>query len=129
MALALNDFSGAETGGLEETSATVGTPSAPTTNPRSGARAYRLAAGDAIEFVGIREYRQGDPIRSIHWRSWARRGEPIVKEYQDVGSGASKRRPDFQQMLRDIQDGAFDVFVCWKSDPPFPRPLPCCRPQ
>jgi len=51
MALALNDFSGAETGGLEETSATVGTPSAPTTNPRSGARAYRLAAGDAIEFA------------------------------------------------------------------------------
>ncbi len=51
MALALNDFSGAETGGLEETSATVGTPSAPTANPRSGARAYRLAAGDAIEFA------------------------------------------------------------------------------
>ena len=45
MALALNDFSGAETGGLKEASATVGTPSAPTANPRSGARAYRLAAG------------------------------------------------------------------------------------
>lgn len=41
------------------------------------------STGDAIEFVGIREYRQGDPIRSIHWRSWARRGEPIVKEYQE----------------------------------------------
>jgi hypothetical protein len=51
MALTLNDFSGAETGGLEETSATVGTPTAPTANPRSGARAYRLAAGDAIEFA------------------------------------------------------------------------------
>jgi len=41
------------------------------------------STGDAIEFVGIREYRPGDPIRSIHWRSWARRGEPIVKEYQE----------------------------------------------
>jgi uncharacterized protein (DUF58 family) len=39
--------------------------------------------GDSIEFVGTREYRQGDPLRSIHWRSWARRGEPVVKEYQE----------------------------------------------
>jgi uncharacterized protein (DUF58 family) len=39
--------------------------------------------GDAIEFVGTREYREGDPIKHIHWRSWARRGEPVVKEYQE----------------------------------------------
>jgi len=39
--------------------------------------------GDAIEFVGTREYREGDPIKNIHWRSWARRGEPVVKEYQE----------------------------------------------
>ena len=32
-------------------------------------------------------------------------------EYQDVGSGASKRRPGFQQLLRDVQDGLFDVIV------------------
>jgi uncharacterized protein (DUF58 family) len=39
--------------------------------------------GDSIEFVGTREYREGDPLRNIHWRSWARRGEPVVKEYQE----------------------------------------------
>ena len=39
--------------------------------------------GDAIEFQGTREYREGDPVRNIHWRSWARRGEPVVKEYQE----------------------------------------------
>lgn len=39
--------------------------------------------GDAIEFVGTREYRAGDPVKNIHWRSWARRGEPVVKEYQE----------------------------------------------
>ena len=39
--------------------------------------------GDAIEFVGTRDYREGDPIRNIHWRSWARRGQPVVKEYQE----------------------------------------------
>ena len=41
------------------------------------------STGDAIEFVGTREYREGDPVKNIHWRSWARRGEPVVKEYQE----------------------------------------------
>lgn len=41
------------------------------------------STGDAIEFVGTREYREGDPLRNIHWRSWARRGKPVVKEYQE----------------------------------------------
>jgi len=44
------------------------------------------------------------------------RGHTLVKEYKDVGSGASKRRPQFQQMLKDAQAGLFDVIVCWKSD-------------
>jgi uncharacterized protein (DUF58 family) len=39
--------------------------------------------GDAIEFLGTREYREGDAVRNIHWRSWARCGEPVVKEYQE----------------------------------------------
>jgi len=39
------------------------------------------STGEAIEFVGTREYRPGDPMKNIHWRSWARRGEPVVKEY------------------------------------------------
>ena len=43
-------------------------------------------------------------------------GYALVKLYQDVGSGASKRRLGFQQMLRDLQAGEFDVIVCWKSD-------------
>jgi uncharacterized protein (DUF58 family) len=41
------------------------------------------STGDAIEFVGTREYRDGDPVRNIHWRSWARRGQPVVKEYHE----------------------------------------------
>jgi uncharacterized protein (DUF58 family) len=39
--------------------------------------------GDSTEFVGTREYREGDPLRHIHWRSWARRGKPVVKEYNE----------------------------------------------
>jgi len=39
--------------------------------------------GDSLEFVGTREYREGDPLRKIHWRSWARLGRPVVREYQE----------------------------------------------
>jgi uncharacterized protein (DUF58 family) len=41
------------------------------------------STGDATEFVGTRDYREGDPLRRIHWRSWARRGRPVVKEYHE----------------------------------------------
>jgi uncharacterized protein (DUF58 family) len=39
--------------------------------------------GDSTEFVGTRDFREGDPLRRVHWRSWARRGRPVVKEYHD----------------------------------------------
>jgi uncharacterized protein (DUF58 family) len=39
--------------------------------------------GESLEFVGTRGYREGDPLRKIHWRSWARRSAPVVKEYQE----------------------------------------------
>jgi uncharacterized protein (DUF58 family) len=41
------------------------------------------AVGESLEFVGTREYREGDPLRRIHWRSWARLGKPVVREYQE----------------------------------------------
>jgi uncharacterized protein (DUF58 family) len=40
--------------------------------------------GNSGEFVGLRDYRPGDPLRQIHWKSWARTGRPIVKELQDT---------------------------------------------
>lgn len=39
--------------------------------------------GDSMEFLGTREYRQGDPFKHIHWRSWARIGKPVVMEFQE----------------------------------------------
>lgn len=39
--------------------------------------------GDSQEFLSLRDYQPGDPLRAIHWRSYARRGKPIVKEFQD----------------------------------------------
>jgi len=50
---------------------------------QSGGVALAASIGDSGEFIGLREYRPGDPLRRIHWKSWAKVGKPIVKEYQD----------------------------------------------
>jgi len=41
------------------------------------------SVADAEEFVSMREYRPGDSIRRIHWKSWAKTNQPIVKQYQE----------------------------------------------
>lgn len=46
-----------------------------------GGLALTSFLGDSTEFLSTREFRPGDPLRHIHWRSWARLGKPIVKEY------------------------------------------------
>ncbi|MBU2573427.1 MAG: DUF58 domain-containing protein [Elusimicrobia bacterium] len=48
-----------------------------------GGVAAASSVGESGEFVSMRDYRPGDPLRKIHWRSWAKAGRPIVKEYQD----------------------------------------------
>jgi len=58
----------------------------------SGALGRRLQPGgiplatstsDSLELIGTREWRPGDRLRNVHWRSFARRGVPIVKEFQE----------------------------------------------
>lgn len=58
--------------------------------PLSGARRYQrggvhfaLSLGDAQEYVSLREYRPGDSLRHMHWKSFAKTSKPIVKEFQD----------------------------------------------
>jgi len=43
-------------------------------------------AGSGTEMFGVREYRPGDPLRRIHWRSSARHGELIVREFEPPGA-------------------------------------------
>ncbi|MBJ7255338.1 MAG: DUF58 domain-containing protein [Akkermansiaceae bacterium] len=56
-----------------------------------GAAAFKISGeasatsvGTTGEFVGLREYRPGDSLRQIDWKSWARTGRPIVKELEDT---------------------------------------------
>jgi uncharacterized protein (DUF58 family) len=50
---------------------------------QQGGVALAASVGDSEEFIGLREYRDGDPLHRVHWKSFARRGKPVVKEFQD----------------------------------------------
>lgn len=50
---------------------------------QSGGISLANSVGDSTEFMGLREYRQGDALSRIHWKSLARHDSLIVKEYQD----------------------------------------------
>lgn len=50
---------------------------------QQGGVALAGSVGDSEEFVSLRDYRPGDPLRRLHWKSWAKVGRPIVKEYQE----------------------------------------------
>jgi uncharacterized protein (DUF58 family) len=50
---------------------------------QQGGVALATSIGESEEFVGLRDYRPGDPLQRVHWKSFARTGRPIVKEHQD----------------------------------------------
>lgn len=39
--------------------------------------------GESPEYIGNREYVPGEPVRRMDFRSWARLGRPVVREYQE----------------------------------------------
>ena len=50
---------------------------------QSGGVSLTTSVGDSAEFMSLRDYRPGDPLRKIHWKSWAKIDKPVVKEEQD----------------------------------------------
>jgi len=50
---------------------------------QQGGMTQASAIGDSQEFMSLRDYRPGDPLRTIHWRSYAKTGTPVVKEFHD----------------------------------------------
>ena len=61
-----------------------------------GAQGSFMQRGD--EFSGLREYRHGDELRHIHWKSVARMGELIVKEF-------AHNAPRRHTVILDLQAG------------------------
>lgn len=43
----------------------------------------RARTGAGQEYMGVREYRPGDPQRAVHWRSTARVGQLVVREFEE----------------------------------------------
>jgi len=50
---------------------------------QEGGVSLAASIGDSEEFIGLRDYRPGDPLQKVHWKSFARTGKPIVREFQD----------------------------------------------
>lgn len=41
------------------------------------------ATRTGLEFAGVRDFRDGDTLRHVHWRSTARRGTLVVREFEE----------------------------------------------
>jgi uncharacterized protein (DUF58 family) len=44
-----------------------------------------VRAGHGTDLYGVREYRSGDSLRRIHWKTSARRGALVVREFEPPG--------------------------------------------
>jgi uncharacterized protein (DUF58 family) len=74
-------------------------------------------AGSGTELFGVREYRPGDSLRRIHWRSSARHGELVVREYEPPGVQTLGIFCDPQPASREVADqiarlGASEAWDC-----------------
>lgn len=76
----------------------------------------RPAAAHA-EFHGLRPFRNGDSFRSIHWRTSARRGEWMVREFENAVTDNlilvfDPWQPDAGPLLEDAVSLA--ATICWE---------------
>ena len=73
---------------------------------RSGSLAGGTS-GSRGEFRNLREYRAGDDPRDVHWRSTARLGQPLVREFERERADAlwicldQKRRDDIDERAEE----------------------------
>ena len=61
-------------------------------------------AGSGTEIFGVREYHSGDSLRRIHWRSSARHGELVVREYEPPGVQTVAIYVDPSPRTREVAD-------------------------
>jgi uncharacterized protein (DUF58 family) len=89
---------------------------------QQGGVSLATSVGDSEEFLSLRDYRPGDPLQRIHWKSFARAARPVVKEYQDeyferhalvldtFARGNGKRRGEERQFEEAVSIAA--SFAC-----------------
>jgi uncharacterized protein (DUF58 family) len=53
------------------------------TRYQPGGIALTSRVGESMEYIGNREYVPGEPARRLDFRSWARLGRPVVREFQE----------------------------------------------
>ncbi|MCW2736527.1 DUF58 domain-containing protein [Nocardioides sp.] len=76
------------------------------TNDLDGATSKQLSMSD-LAFHALREYVQGDDLRHVHWRSSAKAGELLVRQYHETRRGhvtilLDGRRSSYRR-LRDFE--------------------------
>lgn len=50
----------------------------------TGGLSHSYMSGVSDDFRGLRPYRSGDSLRHIDWSAWARTGDPVVREYENI---------------------------------------------
>ena len=53
------------------------------TRYQPGGIAFTSRSGESPEYIGNREYVPGESMRRLDFRSWARLGKPVIREYQE----------------------------------------------
>jgi uncharacterized protein (DUF58 family) len=76
---------------------------------REIAEQQSLRIGRGSQIIGTREYRPGDSLRQIHWRSTARAGKLVVKEFTDDDQPSMTVVLDLQ-MGSNVGQGKFSTF-------------------
>jgi len=66
--------------------------------------------GDSVEFLGIREYAPGDPLRRVDWKHSARYGQLFVRDFERFTQSEACVLLDCSASMRQAPD-TFEVMV------------------
>jgi uncharacterized protein (DUF58 family) len=76
---------------------------------RRAGESYAGAAGARGEYRGLRPYRAGDDPRDVHWRTTARVGDPVIREYERDRSRALWICLDVRAEPGDLAEQAVEI--------------------
>ncbi|HEU0298047.1 MAG TPA: DUF58 domain-containing protein, partial [Longimicrobium sp.] len=76
---------------------------------RRAGEAFAGQAGARGEYRGLRPYRPGDDPRDVHWRTTARVGQPVVKEYERDRSRALWLCLDLRAAEGEMAEAAVEI--------------------